>query len=326
MTEPRMSTAETEDLRSVVSRMGDAYGEQERRVQKMAQTMDRMNTALQSLTQAVARINITLPTPAPATVTSPSPAPAATGPRPDVRLPSPQRFDGDPDACRGFLTQCALSFQLHPSSFPSEESKVAYITTLMSSKALVWATALWEKDLAICHNASEFMDQVQAVFGHPTNQRESAKRLLQLKQGKRSAAEYAIEFRTLATEAGWEGDCLMATFYHGLQDNLKDALVNREWGRNVEELIALTSELDLRARERRRERTSGFQFSVAPQTNPSRNQPLCRDAEEPMQLGRSRISQEEKDRRRRENLCLYCGEAGHFRDKCPELSGKGKAH
>ncbi|KAL2102437.1 hypothetical protein ACEWY4_001605 [Coilia grayii] len=323
MTEPSMSTAETEDLRAVVSRMGEAYGEQERRVQKMAQTIERMNTSIQALTQAVTRIST--PTP-PAPATPPSPAPTVTGPRPEVRLPSPQRFDGDPGSCRGFLTQCALSFQLHPSSFPTEEAKVAYITTLMSGRALVWATALWEKDSNVCHDATNFMAQVQTVFGHPTSQRESAKRLLQLKQGKRSVAEYAIEFRNLAIEAGWEGDCLMTTFYHGLQENMKDALVNRDWGRDVEELIALTSELDLRARERRRERTTSSQFPAPLQRNPSTNQSLSGEAEEPMQLGRSRISQEEKDRRRRENLCLYCGETGHFRDKCTELSGKGKAH
>lgn len=322
MTEPRVSTAEPEDLRAIVGRMGEAYSEQEGRIHQMAQSLDRLNKSVQSLSQVVARVNTTPPSPGPIT---PSPPPTAAGPRPDVRLPAPQRFDGDPDACRGFLTQCALAFQLHPSSFPTEESKVAYITTLLSGKALVWATAVWEKDFNVCHDASDFMAQVQAVFGHPTSRRESAKRLLQLKQGKRSAAEYAIEFRTLATEAGWEGECLMTTFYHGLQDHLKDALVNREWGRTLEELITLTSELDLRSRERRRERMASSQFFVSLPKAPGTSRPPPREAEEPMQLGRSRISQEEKERRRRENCCFYCGKAGHFHDKCAELSGKGKA-
>jgi hypothetical protein len=31
-----------------------------------------------------------------------------------------------------------------------------------------------------------------------------------------------------------------------------------------------------------------------------------------------KLSQDEKDRRRRENRCLYCGQTGHWADKCPD--------
>ncbi len=49
---------------------------------------------------------------------------------------------------------------------------------------------------------------------------------------------------------------------------------------------------------------------------------LYRDADvgfaepEPMQMGRSRLSLEEKRRRRNEGLCLYCGAAGHIAALC----------
>eukprot|EP00063_Salmo_salar_P041704 XP_014016539.1 PREDICTED: uncharacterized protein LOC106580245 [Salmo salar] len=39
---------------------------------------------------------------------------------------------------------------LQPSFFPSDRSKVAYLITLMSTRALTWATAVWEQQLAIC--------------------------------------------------------------------------------------------------------------------------------------------------------------------------------
>ncbi|KAL0199060.1 hypothetical protein M9458_007600, partial [Cirrhinus mrigala] len=38
---------------------------------------------------------------------------------------------------------------------------------------------------------------------------------------------------------------------------------------------------------------------------------------EPMQVGRARLSREERDRRRSKGLCLYCGAAGHFLSNCP---------
>ncbi|KAI9135800.1 hypothetical protein BKA69DRAFT_1108374 [Paraphysoderma sedebokerense] len=37
---------------------------------------------------------------------------------------------------------------------------------------------------------------------------------------------------------------------------------------------------------------------------------------------RKRLSTAEKERRRKGNLCLYCGEPGHKADKCPKKSKK----
>ncbi len=36
-----------------------------------------------------------------------------------------------------------------------------------------------------------------------------------------------------------------------------------------------------------------------------------------MQINATRLTEEEKERRRSQRLCLYCGEAGHFRQNCP---------
>ncbi len=38
---------------------------------------------------------------------------------------------------------------------------------------------------------------------------------------------------------------------------------------------------------------------------------------EPMQVGRARLSREEKERRRSQGLCMYCGAAGHFASHLP---------
>ena len=63
-------------------------------------------------------------------------------PVPTVKLSPPPPFSGEPAACKGFLTRCSLIFELQPANFPTERSKVAYITRLIG-KALDWATALW---------------------------------------------------------------------------------------------------------------------------------------------------------------------------------------
>uniref|UniRef100_A0A674NB00 CCHC-type domain-containing protein n=1 Tax=Takifugu rubripes TaxID=31033 RepID=A0A674NB00_TAKRU len=42
-----------------------------------------------------------------------------------------------------------------------------------------------------------------------------------------------------------------------------------------------------------------------------------RAGEEPMQIGRSRLSRQEREQRLRDQLCLYCGNNGHFIQACP---------
>ena len=41
-----------------------------------------------------------------------------------------------------FLAQCALIFELQPSSFPSDHTKISYLITLISERDLTWATAI----------------------------------------------------------------------------------------------------------------------------------------------------------------------------------------
>ena len=69
-----------------------------------------------------------------------------------------------------------------------------------------------------------------------------------------SHREYAIEFRTLAAETGWEGEALVTAFYQGLREAVNDEMVNRDWGEDLDDLITLATALDKRMRERRRER------------------------------------------------------------------------
>ena len=123
MTEPQASAAETEDVHTILSRMGMAM---ERRVHTLGQFLHQLNSSVPTTSQAGPRSDTTPQSSTPAT------PPVVSSPRSGTRFPLPKQFEGDPEVCRGFLTQCALGFRLQPDSFPTEESKVAYITTLLS--------------------------------------------------------------------------------------------------------------------------------------------------------------------------------------------------
>ena len=57
-------------------------------------------------------------------------------------------------------------------------------------------------------------------------------------------AHFAIEFRTLASERGWNTETLVTTFHHGLYNSVKDQL-----GEDLEPLITLAIRIDNRLRE-----------------------------------------------------------------------------
>ncbi|KAL0146466.1 hypothetical protein M9458_058229 [Cirrhinus mrigala] len=224
----------------------------------------------------------------------------------EPKLPAPERFDGNPDKCRGFITQCTLVFKLQPSCFPTESSKVAYVVTLLTGKALDWATALWDQQSPLTENSEAFISEMKRVFYHPASRGDANYHLLRLSQGTRSVSEFAIEFRTLATEAGWNSQALRAAFHNALSPEIKDELAFRDPAPDLESLIDVATRVDHRLRERQQERQlETKQYKTIEQACPIT--PTLNDLEEPMQLGRARLTQAERDRRMRERCCLYCG-------------------
>ena len=95
--------------------------------------------------------------------------------------------------------QCSLIIELQHSSFLSDRSKIAYLITLMSGRALAQATAVWEQESAVCSSLEEFVAKEKKVFDSTLSGRDTARKLLQLRQDSRSMADYAVDFRTLAS-------------------------------------------------------------------------------------------------------------------------------
>lgn len=72
-------------------------------------------------------------------------------------LSPPECFAGDFGTCWAFLSQCSLIFELQPSSLPLDRSKIAYLITLMSGRALVWAMDVSEQQSTVCLSLEEFV-------------------------------------------------------------------------------------------------------------------------------------------------------------------------
>ncbi|XP_056324803.1 uncharacterized protein LOC130237804 [Danio aesculapii] len=238
----------------------------------------------------------------------------------EPRLPPPAFYSGEPELCRAFLAKCSLYFSLQPSSFSTEESKVAFVITLLTGRAALWGTAVWEKKLPCCSSFKAFSEELKKVFDRAVAGREAARMLTELQQGQRSVADYSIEFRTLAAESEWNAQAQWDVFLHGLADRIKDEIFALDLPKTLDGLIDLAIRVDsrLQLRERHTRHTYALENSPLPAATvfPGLvDTPLSEP--EPMQMGRSRLSLEEKRRRRSEGLCMYCAGAGHIAAHCP---------
>ncbi|KAK3549457.1 hypothetical protein QTP86_001450 [Hemibagrus guttatus] len=99
-----------------------------------------------------------------ATTAAPRETPIARSESP--RLALPEKFDGSADRCHGFLRQCEVFFSHQPGMYHEDGTKCAFLLSLLTGKALEWASAVWDADLLIRASYSHFEEGIREVFGH----------------------------------------------------------------------------------------------------------------------------------------------------------------
>ncbi|KAF7643372.1 hypothetical protein LDENG_00240450 [Lucifuga dentata] len=241
----------------------------------------------------------------------------------EPRIPPPERYSGETGACRPFLSQCSLIFELQPSTFFNDRTKIAYVISLLSGKPREWATREWNRNIPICQSHAQFKEKLVKIFGYSLPGREVARGLMFIKQGSKRVSEYAVEFHTLAADSVWNDSALFDSFYAGLSEKIKDELATRELPSSLDSLIEMAIRVDNRLLHRRKERpVTPSVPSGSPDACPYSSVPssghwqqtttVPSSSEEAMQVGRTKLMSEEKQKRRSENRCLYCGDQGHF--------------
>ena len=118
-------------------------------------------------------------------------------------VPPPDRYEGDFGLCRSFLLQCDLVFSQQPQIYSTEQLRIAYLMELLRGNALAWVATLWEKRSPVTTTYAAFSAEMRRVFDYLVRGQDASKRLLTLRQGMRSVAEFSVEFRTLTLESGW---------------------------------------------------------------------------------------------------------------------------
>ncbi|MGL5565874.1 MAG: DUF4939 domain-containing protein [Plesiomonas sp.] len=244
-----------------------------------------------------------------------SPSPPSQRQPSEPRVNNPSGYAGEPTECRAFLIQCEVVFSLQPQTYAEDRVRIAYVLSLLTGRAREWGTSVWEAEAACCRRYRLFKDEMIRVFDRSVFGAEASCLLAVLRQGRRSVADYAIEFRTLAATSEWNEPALIARFVEGLNQEITEEIYARGSPTQLDQLVDLSIRLDRCFEQRRRVRSTP---SVPSDVSPTVAVPMGNQAEAvPMQLGGVHISTEERQRRIINRLCLYCGTAGHFASSCP---------
>ncbi len=247
--------------------------------------LQRLTTLTEELVTALQGLRITQPQAATNPPPVPANPPAMQTPPVSPRLAFPEKFDSDSTKCKGFLLQYSLFVNQQPSLYPTESSRTAFVCSLLTGKALDWATAVWRTDGSAFPTFDSFLHHFREVFEHPAEGRGAGEQLLALSQGRRTAADYALSFRTLAAQTTWVEDTLKLLFRRGLNTELQSELACRDEGRTLSQFIELTIHIDNLIRSRRTVRSA------------PRSPPRSQNAVEPMQLGFTPLTPQERERR-----------------------------
>uniref|UniRef100_A0A3B3HPV2 Gypsy retrotransposon integrase-like protein 1 n=1 Tax=Oryzias latipes TaxID=8090 RepID=A0A3B3HPV2_ORYLA len=324
----RPDPADPEGLRLAVTHQGAALSRQAETLHQMASAQQDLFHRLDSISQALVEL-----TSQQSTISSSTSSASAAGSshqattlwtQENFRL-QPEPFHGDVSACGGFLLQCQLIFQQAPRYYHADHCKITLIVNSLRGKALQWAQAYLSASPIFQMLFERFIREFRLVFDQPRKAEEATRRLLGLKQYSRSVSDHLIDFRILAVGAGWPDIALKGIFYQSLNDQIKDHLCSQPEARTFEELVTAALRSDVRLRERQVERTSSEKKTTTnsapqlPRSEPSSFHPrenISRSLEEPMQIGHSQLTPEERRRRKEEGTCFYCGQSGHHVQQC----------
>lgn len=265
---------------------------------------------------------------------------ATTGARfTEPKVASPEYFSGQRSKLTSFLTQITMVLVLQASRYPTELSKVLYTGSYLRDTALLWfqpfVTA--NPQPSFMRSFDLFKAELHKAFGDPDEEATAERQLYAVRQ-RGSATTYLAEFQRLAVLVKWNDEAKAAHFYRGLHDNIKDELSRTGKPKDLKALQEAAIRIDTRLFERRIERGdripapsgppprsgSGIKPFNKPAGNPQPERLRAIGTISPDKLTRrGKLTPTEYQRRKDNNLCLYCGEKGHQVLKCPSAPQPG---
>lgn len=276
-----------------------------------------------------------------------------------AKAKEPDTFDGsDPRKLNNFILLCNLYFRTN-SSYTSDSNKVTFALSYLRGTALEYfEPAILDSDEVPewMDNWSAFIRTLRIQFGpiDPTADAEDGIDNLKMHDNQH-IVKYNVEFNRLSIRTGWDEGVLRHRYYSGLAERIKDIMGQQGKPVTLEAMKALAHSIDARHWERLREKSragksksdnsdksdkksddkkqnpasgsNSNNSNNAKNNNKSNNKSgkpsssSGNSASISEKLGKDgKLTQQERQRRFDNNLCMFCGGVGHTARDCPKSS------
>jgi hypothetical protein len=255
-----------------------------------------------------------------------------------VKLRNPRVFNGKHEEVVPFISEVQRIIEFHPVSFPDDHRKILFVALyLKDGIPIEWFNHLESTQSPLLYDWTGFLTEFRKKFADPRLSSTADQRLDKLKQTG-SAHAYLTRFVEISSHLDMTEQTKINRFMRGLKPTIKDNLVSivdrpttlMGW-ENI--IIQVDANLHQRDIERKDESKSKSKDSSSNNHLPAKTQPSSSTPAytpppvstttdvvpmevDAVRVGRGKLTQEERDYRFKNNLCLYCGKPGHLVDVC----------
>ncbi|KAG8916674.1 hypothetical protein FRC01_002921 [Tulasnella sp. 417] len=248
-------------------------------------------------------------------------------PRETPKIPVPDKYDGNSRAAADkFIEKCETYFQFKAHMFDYENEVVDFTVQLLDGKAYSWFQPFRGTQTPTAQIWSAFRHYFLQNFGEIDKEQKAAEKLMHLKQTK-SVAEYNSEFNDLSARVHWNNKSLIDRYLEGLKPEVIRTAAVIEWGQDILTVQGQADQIDKKLQKANRaERTErpqnqnssqprrpqGTRFPPRPNNQSTR--PPTGDVKK---LTKTEL-EAQKEYRRKNKLCMYCGSKDHFVKNCDQ--------
>jgi hypothetical protein len=147
----------------------------------------------------------------------------------ELKVAKPDKFTGKKGGeVYKWFAQLRLVFRGNPSTYNSDEDKVAYALSYLTGAAQNWAMPILQaldegRPHDLLHNYEAFRGAIVVVYGEIDRRGNTEDRLANIRQTG-AVATYISTFNEHAAQVEWNEPSLMARFCAGLKDDLLDSI------------------------------------------------------------------------------------------------------
>ena len=237
-----------------------------------------------------------------------------------VRRPDP--FDGSRHRTEEFIAQVEMFIRSEPASFVDDQKKVLFLTSYLTGEAFRWSMPLMTSDThGLTRDYAAFKRSLLNTFGDPLIRENAEDKFWKLTQVT-SCARYVSEFRRLSMHVNFGEQAMVSKFRNGLKPEIRLELARAGGTRlALQPLMDMASRLDATLFESRQTPRAPRVYHAPAPVNPDA---MVIGAMQPNGPPTFRpLSEDQKEDRRRNGLCLYCGKPNHVAMHCPEKRSRG---